>query len=314
MRAAVIGASGQVGAALCARLRERGWDVLGTRGRFLSSSWPSLDIADLAAVERFVSAGAFDCVFFPAALTFVDYCEEHPDEAMRLNRDAPAAAARAAAKQGARFVSYSTEYVFDGTCGPYGEDDPPSPVSMYGRSKHEGELATCAENPQALVVRTQVVYGPEPQGKNFVYQVLRRLGSELATAPAGVPASPGPSGAAEPMRVPVDQVACPTYNADLAAASVELVERRRTGIFHVAGADALARYEFGRLTCEVFGLDATRLQPVATAELGQPARRPLSGALRTDRARRELASELRSARAGLEAMKRALIDPPKGRS
>ena len=302
MRAAVIGASGQVGSALCARLRERGWDVLGTRGRFPDSSWPSLDIADLAAVERFVAAAAFDCVFFPAALTFVDYCEEHPDEAMRLNRDAPATAARAAAKQGARFVSYSTEYVFDGTRGPYAEEDLPCPVSVYGRSKHECEVATVAENPLALVIRTQVVYGPEPQGKNFVYQLLRRL-------------APGPAEAgSERMRVPVDQVACPTYNADLAAASVELVERRSTGVFHVAGADALARYDFGRLACEVFGLDATRLEPVTTAELGQRARRPLSGALRTDRARRELTSRLRGAREGLQAMKGALAVASPGSS
>jgi len=78
----------------------------------------------------------------------------------------------------------------------------------------------------------------------------------------------------------------------------------------VAGADALARYDFGRLACEVFGLDGTRLEPVSTAELGQRARRPLSGALRTDRARRELTSALRGAREGLEAMKRALAQSP----
>ena len=288
MRAAVIGGSGQVGTALRMRLRAAGWDVVGTRGRFLVPDLEPMDIADLGAVERFVTAAASDCVFFPAALTFVDHCEDHPDEAMRLNRDAPATAARAAAKQGARFVFYSSEYVFDGTRGPYVEDDRPCPVSVYGRSKHEGELATLEENPLALVIRTQVVYGPEPQGKNFVYQVLRRLR------------------AGEVVRAPVDQVACPTYNADLAAASVELVERRLTGVVHVAGRDALARYDFGRLVCEVFGLADTGLVPVTTAELGQRASRPLAGALATTRARAVLTTGLRGAREGLEAMKRAL--------
>jgi dTDP-4-dehydrorhamnose reductase len=292
VRAAVIGASGQVGTALRRRLSAAGWDFVGTRGRFVAQDLQPLDIADLGAVERFVTAAASDCVFFPAALTFVDYCEDHPDEAMRLNRDAPATAARAAAKQGARFVFYSSEYVFDGTRGPYAEDDPPCPMSVYGRSKHEGELATLEENPLALVIRTQVVYGPEPQGKNFVYQLLRRLGAR------------------ETVRIPVDQVACPTYNVDLAAASVELVERGLTGIYHVAGSDALDRHAFARLACEVFWLDASRLQPVKTADLGQRARRPLLGALRSDRTRAVLTTELRGAREGLVAMKQALAATP----
>ena len=290
MKALVVGASGQVGFALSARLRERGWDVMGTHGRVVLAGLQPLDIADLGAVERRIGAAPVDCVFFAAALTAVDACEEDPAAAMRLNRDAPAAAARAAAKQGARFVYYSTEYVFDGSRGPYAEDDPPCPVSVYGRSKREGELAALDENALAVVLRSSVVYGPEPQGKNFVYQLRRRLG----------PAS------RETMKVAVDQVSCPTYNADLAAASVELVERGLAGVFHVAGGDALDRYAFARLACEVFGLDAGRLEPMTTAALGQRARRPLSGALRTDRARGVLTTALRGAREGLMAMARAL--------
>jgi dTDP-4-dehydrorhamnose reductase len=287
VRAAVVGASGQVGAALCARLRERGWEVVGTHGHVPTPATVALDIADIPALERFLAA-PFDCVFFPAALTFVDYCEEHPAEAIRLNRDAPTAAARATARQGAPFVYYSTEYVFDGTRGPYAEDDPPCPVSVYGRSKREGEMAALEANPRTVVVRSQVVYGPEPQGKNFVYQLLRRLAAH------------------ETMRVPVDQIACPTYNVDLAAASMELVERGLAGIYHVAGRDALDRHAFARLACEVFWLDATRLLPVKTADLSQRTRRPLSGVLRTDRARATLTTELRGARQGLVAMKQTL--------
>src|SRR5439155_26474931 len=163
--------------------------------------------------------------------TFVDYCEEHPAEAIRVNRDAPTAAARAAARQGAPFVYYSTEYVFDGTRGPYAEDDPTCPVSVYGRTKREGEVAALEANPRTVVVRSQVVYGPEPQGKNFVYQLLRRLGAH------------------ETLRVPVDQIAFRAYNLDLAAASVELVERRLAGIYHVAGRDAIDRHSFARPAC-----------------------------------------------------------------
>src|SRR5205823_11367014 len=102
-----------------------------------------------------------------AGLTHVDYYEDHRDEAMRVNRDAPALAARAAARHGSGFVYYSTEYVFDGVAGPYAESDATNPVSVYGESKLAGERAVQEGNPRTVIVRTTVVYGPEPQEKNF---------------------------------------------------------------------------------------------------------------------------------------------------
>jgi dTDP-4-dehydrorhamnose reductase len=288
MRAFVIGASGQVGAALGARLTARGHTWTGTHGRVAHPGLRFLDITDHEATARAVAAATPDWVFCPAALTHVDYCEEHPDEALRVNRDAPAAAARAAASAGAGFVFYSTEYVFDGTAGPYAEDDPVNPLSHYGRSKLEGERAVTAANPRALVLRTTVVYGPEPQGKNFIYQLLRR------------------GRAQERMAIPTDQVSSPTYNADLAAASVELVERGRTGVYHVAGREILDRFAFARIACEVFAIDTSLLEPVTTAALRQKAARPLRAGLRVDRARAELDTPLRPPGEGLRAMRAAL--------
>src|SRR5439155_344803 len=84
---------------------------------------------------------AYPCIFGPAGLTFVDYCEDHPDEAFEANCEAPARAAALAAERGAVFVFFSTEYVFDGRAGPYAEDDPVAPLSVYGRSKLDGERA-----------------------------------------------------------------------------------------------------------------------------------------------------------------------------
>lgn len=291
MRALVIGASGQVGSALGACLDAHGHAWTGTHARSPRPGLLPLDLADLEAVQRAVAKSGADWVFCAAALTHVDYCEEHPAEAYRLNRDAPAAVARAAASQAAGVLFYSTEYVFDGTAGPYGEDDPVNPLSIYGRSKLEGERAVLAENRRAVVVRTTVVYGPEPQGKNFVYQLLRLLR------------------AGEPMRVPSDQVSSPTYNADLAAASVELAERDLRGVYHVAGSSVLDRFTFARLACQVFGLDASLLEPVPTAALGQRAARPLTAGLRIDRARAVLTTPLRGAGEGLSAMRSAIEAP-----
>jgi dTDP-4-dehydrorhamnose reductase len=288
MQALVIGASGQVGAALVERLGARGHRWIGTYAGVPQPGLHPLDLTDYRATERLVAETAPDVVFCAGALTHVDYCEEHPEEAFRLHRDAAAVAARAAAKQGAGFVYYSTEYVFDGESGPYGEDDPVRPLSVYGRSKLEGERAVLAESARALVIRTTVVYGPEPQGKNTIYQLLRR------------------GRAGEPLRAPGDQISSPTYNADLAAASVELAELGHAGVFHVAGPAILDRCAFARLACRVFELDEALLEPVATASLGQRAVRPLRAGLRIDRARAVLSTPLRGPEEGLRAMRAAL--------
>src|SRR5262245_35769568 len=288
MRALVIGASGQVGAALARQLSALGHAWIGTYAGTPRPGLSCLDITDAGATRRFIDEAAPDWVFCAGALTHVDYCEEHPQEAFRLNRDAPGLIARAAAERGAGIVYYSTEYVFDGEGGPYAEGDPVRPISVYGRSKLEGEEAVRQANARAVIVRTTVVYGPEPQGKNFVYQLLRR------------------GRAGEPMRAPTDQISSPTYNADLAAASVELAERDLAGVYHVAGPEALDRHAFARLVCRVFGLDERALEPVSTAALGQRAARPLRAGLRTDRARAVLATLLRGPQEGLRAMREAL--------
>jgi dTDP-4-dehydrorhamnose reductase len=297
MRALVIGASGQVGAALAARLVALHHEVVGTHRGVAGPATRFLDLADHAATARLIEETAADWVFCPAGLTHVDWCEDHAAEAMAANRDAPAAAARAAVERGAGFVYFSTEYVFDGAGGPYGEDDRVNPLSVYGRSKLEGERAALAANPRTLVVRTTVVYGPEPQGKNFVYQLLHR-------ARRG-----------EPMRVPTDQRSSPTYNPDLAAATVELAERGVTGVVHVAGPEVVDRHAFARLACEVFDLDPGFLEPVTTAGLRQRAARPLDAGLRTDRVRALVTVPLRRPKDGLAAMRAALegrvVDTPR---
>ena len=288
MHALVIGASGQVGAALAARLTERGHTVVGTHHRAPGPGTRALDLLDAGAIGRLVDEIEPDWVLCPAGLTHVDDCEDHSEEAFAVNRDAPAGAARAAAKRGAGFVYFSTEYVFDGTAGPYAEDDPTAPLSVYGRSKLEGERRVEEENPRAAIIRTTVVYGPELRGKNFVYQVLGR-------ARGG-----------EPTRVPSDQVSSPTYNVDLAAATVELIERDFRGVIHVAGPAILSRYAFALEVCAVFGLDAGLLTAVETAALGQRARRPLLAGLAIDRARLVLRTPLRAPREALADMRRVL--------
>ena len=288
MRALVIGASGQVGARIMTTLRARGHEACGTYGHNSAPGLDPLDLSDHAAVARAVAAARPDWVFCPAGLSHVDYCEDHVDEAMAANRDGPEAAARAAESTGAGFVYYSSDYVFDGVAGPFGEDDTPRPLSVYGRSKHEGEGATARACSRAVIIRTSVVYGPEPQEKNFVYQLIRACRAGQGFRPA------------------VDQRASPSYNPDVAAASVELCERGLLGLWHVAGAEVLDRYAFALLVCKEFGLDAARLTAVKTAALGQKASRPLDGGLKVSKAQARLTTQLRGPAEGLRAMREAL--------
>ena len=294
MRALVIGASGQVGAALLHALRERGHHAVGTRAHHERPGLVPLDFTAAGAVERMIGETRPDWVICPAALSHVDYCEEHPDEAFAVNLHAPVAAARAAARAGAGFVYYSSDYVFDGVGGPFAEDAPTRPLGVYGQSKAQGERAVLAALDRALVVRTSVVYGPEHQEKNFVYQLIRACRGGTGFRPA------------------VDQRASPSYNPDVATATVECCEREERGIWHLAGADTIDRMAFARLICHVFDLDGSRLTPSLTAELGQKAARPLDGGLSITKARTLLKTPLRGAEDGLRAMRTALAAGHRG--
>jgi dTDP-4-dehydrorhamnose reductase len=294
MRALVIGGSGQMGAALLRVLRARGHEAVGTWAHEAYPDLVPLDFTDSAATERLVADTRPDWVICPAALSHVDYCEEHPDEAFAANLHGPLAAAKAAARVGAGFVYYSSDYVFDGLDGPYAEADRPRPLGVYGQSKVEGEQAVLGALERALVVRTSVVYGPERQEKNSVYQLIRACRSGKGFRPA------------------VDQRASPSYNPDVAVATVECCERDLRGTWHLAGADVLDRMAYARLVCRVFELDASCLTAATTAQLGQKAARPLNGGLRIDKAKAELRTPLRGVEAGLRAMRAALDAPASG--
>jgi dTDP-4-dehydrorhamnose reductase len=157
--------------------------------------------------------------------------------------------------------------VFDGRGGPYDEERPLHPLSAYGRSKAEGEAAVREADPTALVVRTTVVYGPEAHGRNFAYQLATRLGR------------------GEPMPVPADQVSSPTYNRDLAAALVRLLDGGVSGVLNVAGPEVVDRADFARRLAVAMGLDPSLVVPRTTAELGQVAPRPLDAGLDVTRLR-----------------------------
>src|SRR4051794_22510804 len=141
MRAVVVGGSGQIGGWLLRTLAERGHTTVGTYATVAFPELVHLDASDLSGAASWLRAQAPDVVFYPAGFTWVDGCERDPARARAANVDQPLNLARAAAEGGARFVYFSTDYVFDGRDGPYDESARPRPLSAYGRSKLEAERA-----------------------------------------------------------------------------------------------------------------------------------------------------------------------------
>jgi dTDP-4-dehydrorhamnose reductase len=266
MKAIVIGGSGQIGSWLLRHLADRGHEGVGT---FASVAYPGLHpliASDRDEAAAWVRGQGPDVVFYPAGFTWVDGCEKDPGSARASNLEEPLNLARVVADLGARFVYFSTDYVFPGRNGPDDERSTPEPPNVYGMAKIEAERAIAEElGDRALIARTSWVYGPERQGKNFAYQVVRRLVG------------------GEPVMVPSDQVSSPSYGPDVALATVRLVEDGHSGLFHVAGPEVVSRPAFARAIAEGFGLDPSPIGAKPTAELGQGAPRPLQGGLSTPR-------------------------------
>ncbi len=271
-RVLIVGASGQVGAAMCDFLRKTGRESLVlAAARTPQPGWVELDLAnvvdaaDVAGILRQEDLSAILCI---AGWTHVDGCEDDPELSLQVNATGPGALAAYAWERKVPFVYYSTDYVFNGfaaTPGPYTEDAATDPLNVYGRDKLAGETQVLGFHPEALILRTAGVYGADRQGKNFVYQVLKRL-----TLGQGV-------------RVPEDQSATPTYNVDLARATFALLQAGATGVYNACGPDMVNRREFAEQIAREFGFATDTIEGVLTATLHQPASRPLIAGLNSSK-------------------------------
>jgi dTDP-4-dehydrorhamnose reductase len=266
MRAIVIGGSGQIGGWLLRILAARGHAAVGTYATVPLPGLVRLDASGRAEAAAWLRSREVDVVFYPAGFTWVDGCERDPGRSRAANVEEPLNLARTAADRGARFVAFSTDYVFDGAAGPYAEGDATRPLNVYGRDKLDAEAALAAALADSLLlIRTCWVYGPERQGKNFAYQLVRTLR------------------AGRPLSCPSDQFATPSYGPDVAEAAVRLAETGTAGLVHVAGPEWIDRPRFARAIAAAFGLDPGLILTKPTAGLGQGAPRPLRGGLLTPR-------------------------------
>jgi dTDP-4-dehydrorhamnose reductase len=269
MRVLIIGAEGQVGHFLLSAFPP----PHGVHGTSLDgvSNLPALDIRDEIWVQQYLKRVRPDHVILTAALTHVDYCEEHPDEAEAINTQGAENVARACAEVNAGLTFFSSDYVFDGKSGPYQETDRTHPLSVYGRTKLAGEQAVAKLVKNHLIVRTMVVYSYLPGSVNLFMQIYQRIRENL------------------PVSQPEDQMVNPTQAENLALALAELILGGATGLYHLAGTTRLSRLDFARRVVEKLDRDPASVQGQTTAALKQKAPRPLNSGLITDKAQARLA-------------------------
>jgi len=284
MKHLVVGASGQIGGAIYKSLVEKNHDVLGTWYSQPARGMRKLDVNDRSRLFKLVKDVSPDVIYACAAMTNVDRCESEPKESFRINVVGLANLVEAANRAGAKIVLLSSDYIFDGSKGPYDVSDLPNPLNVYGYHKvlSEQHVATVAEN--FLIVRTTVVYGWEVVGKNFIARLIHKLSQ------------------GQKVKVPSDQIGTPTYNRNLSRALIELVGKADQGVYHVAGSTSTDRYAFAVKAAQVFGLDSRLIQAVETGDLKQKARRPLKAGLKLDKTRELLSTKLLGYEDGLRQM------------
>jgi len=244
----VTGGSGYLGGWVV-RLARTGWDVTAT---YLThpvdepgAAWRRLDLRDGAAVGALVAQVCPAVIVHTAAINSGDDADFEATNVAGTRH-----VARAAAACDVRLIHISTDVLFDGEKGNYVEKDMPRPIIPYGRSKALAEEEVRVSGAEAVIVRTSLIYGWRPEMDRHTRRIVDGLQD------------------GRPVRLFTDELRCPVWVESLAAAVVELAGTDYAGVLHVAGAQALSRYEFGVRLLRFHGLDAGPIIPARSREVG----------------------------------------------
>lgn len=256
MKIIITGASGQLGSVMNEELCRRGHEVH-------AFSHDSLDITDEAAVGRAFEAAAPDAVVNCAAYNAVDRAEDEPDLCRRINVTGSVNIAEACRKAGARLMTFSSDYIFDGSgTEPFDERAVPAPLNVYGRSKSEAEERLRAIISELYIVRVSWLYGYG--GRNFVNTMLR-LSENAASGREDSPV----------LRIVSDQIGSPTFVDDLAVPLADMLESGHFGTYNLTNTGYCSWYEFAAAIFEMTGRNVNTI-PVSSEEYGSRAIRPLN--------------------------------------
>jgi len=239
--------------------------------RFLSDDYAvtgvdinDLDIRDADSVRRFFQENRPEIVIHSAAYTDVDRAENDVETAMSINAGGTENIARAARDIGARMIYYSTDYVFDGTKRePYIESDQPNPLTVYGKSKLEGEKRVTANLDNHVILRIAWLYGAN--GKNFVKTMIKLGQGQLKNKNDG--------GNVTPLKVVNDQMGNPTWSMEIAAQTRLILDKNLVGIYHCTAEGEISWYGFAKAIFAEMEMNIDIL-PCSSAEFPRPAARP----------------------------------------
>lgn len=246
MKILITGSNGMLGHDLC--------EVLKDKHELILTTSKTLDITDNQNTIDFICDKKPDIVINSAAYTNVDGCEENQDLAYSVNGQGPKNLAIACRELDIPLVHISTDYVFNGKNDrPWVEDDEIGPISVYGKSKLQGEINIQENLDKFFIIRTAWLYGIN--GGNFPKTML-----ELAKNHPEI-------------TVVTDEVGCPTYTLDLAQAIAKLIESDYYGVYHITNSGSCSWFDFAKYIFEIADLDV-KVTPVTAAEFARPAPRP----------------------------------------
>ena len=257
----ITGVYGQLGEA-CIKHLKLHFNII-SAGRHTPDDGIQLDITNPDLTAKVVSEYRPHVILNLAAMTNVDGCETDPNMAEAINVDG---VKNLCQDFDGQFIQISTDYVFDGASGPYGEDDETNPISVYGQTKLAADKWLTNNHPKVTIFRANVVYSYTKRTKaSFVKWVVDSLSD------------------GKPIRVVDDQWNNPTWTESIATVIKVLIEKEALGLYHYGDKEYMNRYEFAQLIAKVFDLDASLISPISTAELNQPAPRPLKSGLKTEK-------------------------------
>lgn len=242
----ITGANGQLGHDFQRIFKEINLD-------FIATDYKELDIADVDAIREFVKDKNIDLIINCAAYNNVDKAEEETELCYKLNAYAPRDLALVAKEIEADYITYSTDFVFDGSKNtPYTEEDIPAPLSVYSQAKAEGEKLVLETYDRSFVIRTSWVFGIA--NSNFNKQVINWSRSR------------------DTLGIVDDQVSVPTYSYDLALYSLKLIETKKYGLYHLSNSGVASKYDQAKYVLDSIGWKGT-LNRAKSSDFVLPAKR-----------------------------------------
>jgi dTDP-4-dehydrorhamnose reductase len=279
MKILITGANGFLGHYLAAQLLQKNIEVIATgkgncRLPFSGAAnfvYAPMDFADAENVSPVFNQHKPTVVVHAGAMSKPDECEENKEATWLVNVTGTANMLAVAEKYNCYFIYISTDFVFDGVKGMYTETDEPNPVNYYGQAKLEAEKLVQQYNGNWAIIRTVLVYGKPLSGRSNILTIVKEKLEK-----------------GEGYKVVSDQIRTPTYVEDLAAGIISIIEKNKTGTWHLSGADELTPYNMSCAVADYLQLDKKLLTEVTAASFTQPAVRPPKTGFNISKAKSEL--------------------------